>query len=112
MITINGVDYIPLSDSLPSPLQIIVLDRGWVIVGHTTQDEGYLTIRHASVVRRWGTTSGLGEIAALGPLKGTVLDPAGTVRAPIGSVVFTLDCVEKVWLGALASPEEKADGLL
>jgi hypothetical protein len=43
------------------------------------------------VIRRWGTTKGLGELVN-GPLEDTVLDPAGIVRAHKLAVVMQIEC--------------------
>lgn len=70
--------------------QIVVLQRGWIVVGHVTRDGDELTITNASVIRRWGTTKGLGQLVN-GPTPTTRLDPAGTIRAHILTVVMTID---------------------
>lgn len=60
--------------------RIIVADRGWVFAGECEDNEdGSVTIRNAKNIRRWGTSTGLGELAN-GPTSKTVVDPAGTVR--------------------------------
>jgi hypothetical protein len=82
-------------------LQIVVLKRGWVVVGMVAISGDDVTISNASVVRVWGTTKGLGEIAMNGPTKDTVLDPCGVVRAHKGSVVLYIDCAETKWSGKL-----------
>jgi hypothetical protein len=82
-------------------LQIVVLQRGWVVVGMVVVSGDDVTIGKASVVRVWGTTKGLGEIAMNGPTKDTVLDPCGVVRAHKGSVVMYIDCMETKWTGKL-----------
>jgi hypothetical protein len=78
-------------------LQIAVLDRGWVFVGHASTGDGFLTLSDAKCIRRWGTTKGLGEIATGGPTKTTVLDDAGTIRAPIANVVALIECDATRW---------------
>ena len=73
--------------------QIVVADRGWVFVGDVyADDNGDRLINDAKVVRVWGTTKGLGELALTGPTSKTVLDDSGTVRIPSRSVVAILDC--------------------
>lgn len=79
--------------------QIAVLDRGFVYVGLCSIADGVLVIQSASNVRRWGTTKGLGELASTGPAANTILDPAGTVRAPLSSVIHLIDCDAKAWPG-------------
>jgi len=60
-------------------LHIVVLQRGWVVMGSLCRGgllpEGYCKIRDAKVIRRWGTTRGLGQIALEGPTENTILDP-------------------------------------
>lgn len=79
------------------PLRIVIAQRGWVFVGRFHQDGDQVTLSDASNVRRWGTKSGLGELAAKGPLADTVLDPAGTVRLHALSIVAQIDCAEEKW---------------
>ena len=59
--------------------QIIVGQRGWVFIGDVRQDGDQVVIENAQNIRRWGTTTGLGQLALEGPQPNTVLDPAGTV---------------------------------
>lgn len=77
--------------------QIVVLDRGFVYAGRVQIEDGMLTITSAHCVRRWGTTKGLGELAATGPLENTNLDHAGTVHAPLTALVHMIDCAEDRW---------------
>ncbi len=77
--------------------QLVVLDRGFVYVGDATTDAEWCVIKDASCVRRWGTKKGLGELAASGPSENTVLDPAGTVRAPMRAVIAMLACEGDKW---------------
>lgn len=79
-------------------LQIAVLDRGFVYVGDVSRDGDMLLIENARCVRRWGTSSGLGQLATEGPQPNTKLDPTGTVRAPLRSVVHLIDCEPGKWI--------------
>lgn len=73
--------------------QIVVADRGWVFLGDVySDDKGDKLINDAKVVRVWGTTKGLGELALTGPTSKTVLDESGTVRVPARSVIAVFDC--------------------
>jgi hypothetical protein len=78
--------------------QIVIAQRGWIFVGDVTRDGDEVRIDNAQNIRRWGTTKGLGEIAAAGPTKSTVLDAMGTVRLHSLAVIATLDCTESAWL--------------
>lgn len=63
------------------PVRIIVADRGWIFVGNCEDNEdGSVTIRNTKNIRRWGTTSGLGQLVN-GPLPNTKFDAYGEVRA-------------------------------
>jgi uncharacterized protein (TIGR02996 family) len=59
---------------------LFVCENGFVLCGvaspHPT-DFLRVVIDRAGVVRRWGTTKGLGQLAAEGPLRETTIDPAG-----------------------------------
>lgn len=77
-------------------IRIVVLQRGWVVVGQYKEDGESVIVENASVIRYWGTTKGLGELVN-GPLKLTKLDPCGIVRANKFSVVLTLDANEEGW---------------
>lgn len=72
---------------------ILVLQRGWVAVGDLWENESAVKLTNASIIRRWGTTKGLGQLALEGPQEGTVLDPCGTVEARHEAVLFRLPCV-------------------
>ena len=78
-------------------IQIAVLTHGFIYVGIITHADGYIEIKNAKNIRRWGTTKGLGQLAIQGPQKETILDETGTVRAPLHSLIFILDCQEKAW---------------
>lgn len=95
-VVIDGVAYAPLTS--PSEWRIVVLHRGHIVVGKYSRDGAEVIVREASVIRRWGTTRGLGELAANGPRPNTVLDPCGTVRAHELAVVLTIDCEVTKWM--------------
>lgn len=80
--------------------QIVIAQRGWVFVGDVEKSGDDVTINNAQCIRRWGTTKGLGELAANGPQSNTVLDPMGTVRLHALGVVASLDCEESKWNAA------------
>ena len=102
IISIDGTDYVR-ADSIPKPsgpVRIVVLQRGWVVVGYYAEDGDDVTVSSASVIRVWGTTKGLGELVD-GPTPATRLDKSGTVRAHRGAVVLTLDADEDAWRSLL-----------
>lgn len=91
---IDGVLYEPVTGG---DTKIVVCDRGFVLVGRVTIADNYVTIRDCRCVRSWGTTRGLGEIAAAGPTSSTKLDAQPTTRVHELQVVQMIDCVEDKW---------------
>lgn len=75
-------------------VQIVVLQRGWVCVGHLWQTGDEIKVTKAAVIRLWGTTKGLGQIALEGPQSGTKLDDCGEIRAFREAVILTIPCAE------------------
>lgn len=83
-------------------IKIVILQRGWVAVGRLSYRkvngilEGILT--KAKIIRLWGTTKGIGELAINGPIKDkTILDECGTLRFNVGCEVGMLDCENEKW---------------
>ena len=77
--------------------RIVILQRGWVAVGKMFQKGSDCRLEDAAIIRVWGTTKGLSEIAANGPTKNTILDKSPTIRFHELTVVATMDCEEKKW---------------
>jgi len=76
---------------------VVVLDRGFVYVGHVECDDRWCVITDARNIRYWGTTQGLGEIVLGGPTSKTKLDAVGTVRAPLHAVIHIMDTEKSKW---------------
>ena len=75
---------------------IAAVSAGWVFAGTVGEvTEYHVTLLDACVIRRWGTTRGLGELAISGPQAGTVLDPAGTVWISRQHLLFGLACAKR-----------------
>lgn len=97
-ISIDNVIYTRCPEpATPSEWRIVVAQRGWVFVGRWNQDGDNVTLTDAKVIRTWGTTKGLGELAMNGPTSKTVTDPAGTIRLHQLGVVATLDTKVTTW---------------
>jgi len=80
-----------------SPVYIVILQRGWVVVGRLSQVGQRIALTGASVIRKWGTTRGLPELVN-GPLPGTVLDPAALgIKYHELTEIARLPCVEDKW---------------
>lgn len=105
-VLVDGVEYV--RKQKPSKVYIVAANRGHTFVGEleVLRDEvsTEVVLTNASVIRRWGTVDGLGELAEKGPLPAgapngpTVLDPCpGCVRIPITSVVHMMECEAAAW---------------
>ena len=95
-IIVNGVRYVREPDK-SNDIRIVILHRGNIVVGRYERNGDEVTVRNASVIRIWGTTKGLGEIAAGGPTPKTVLDSCGVVRCHALAVIATIDCEASKW---------------
>lgn len=71
--------------------KIVVLSNGWNLIGNYHPED--LKLTQASVIRVWGTTRGLGQIALEGPTSETILDPCGTVLLSESAILFFIDVV-------------------
>lgn len=77
--------------------KICVLERGWVLVGNLEKDGDEYLLVNAFVIRRWGTTNGLGELAMKGPLTETKLEKTPLIRFGKNQLIFTINCDEEKW---------------
>jgi len=101
-VTINGIKYVPESQGClytgSGDIKIVVLQRGHVLVGILEKEGSQCRLHNASVIRKWGTSKGLGEIAQDGPKSGTKLDKCnGTVEFDYLTVIFAITCKEASW---------------
>jgi len=73
--------------------RIVVIESGFVMLGVITgiTDTDY-EMAEGQVIRNFGTTDGLAEIAIGGPLPGTRLDAACLVSIRKDKVLFSLLC--------------------
>ena len=81
----------------PTKKQIVILNRGWVVVGNYSEKGDECTLTDASVIRKWGTTKGLGELAENGALTDTILDPTPNVHFHKMIMVARMDVNESKW---------------
>lgn len=99
-IVVDGVEYAPLT--IEGDVKIVILQRGWILVGKFERKGSDCKLYNASVIRNWGTTKGLGEIAEKGPTSTTKLDPCyGIVEFDYLTVVATIAVNEKKWEASL-----------
>ena len=99
-VIIDDVEY--KAEEPKGNVKIVILQRGWVMVGRLERNGADCKLHNASVIRVWGTTKGLGEIAKNGPTENTKLDSCnGLVEFDYLTVVATLSCVEEKWIKSL-----------
>jgi len=75
--------------------KIVVITSGWVVQGMVIELPDRIRIEDASVIRVWGTSSGLGQIAISGPTSETIYDYAGTVECFNAAVIMQIDVTFK-----------------
>lgn len=79
-------------------IKIVILQRGWVMIGDFKKEGQDCKLKNAFVIRRWGTSHGLGELAKKGPLTDTVLDPCFfDVDFDYLTVVATIGVDQNLW---------------
>jgi len=99
-VIIDDEEFVPASEcsDIESPIKIVILQRGWAMVGKLEKNGSECKLHNASVIRTWGTTKGLGEIAKDGPTSNTKLDKCnGMVEFDYLTVVATIACNEQNW---------------
>lgn len=78
-------------------IQIVILQRGWVMIGRKTQIGSNCKLSDARVIRRWGTSEGLGELAIKGPLSETKLEVTPEVTYHALTEIASIKCEESKW---------------
>ena len=104
VISIDGVDYVrkDVTQEIKGEIKIVILQRGWIMVGKLERNGSECKLHNASVIRSWGTKDGLGEIAKGGPTSMTKLDKCfGIVEFDSLTMVASIACEEKLWQGKL-----------
>lgn len=84
-------------------IRIAVLQRGHVVIGVYSQTGNIGRLEKASVIRRWGTSKGLGELAMSGPLSEnekngpTILDACPPVSFHVREVIMMMEVNKDAW---------------
>lgn len=94
-VMIDGIEYQPTETG--DDIRIVILQRGFVMVGYYRRDGDNCRLVKAQNVRKWGTSRGLGELAAGGPKSETKLDPCGVVEFHRLTEIATLNCEASKW---------------
>lgn len=97
-IIVNGETYVKKTENYKHPKKAIVIcDRGWIVVGNLTEDDDSYYLTNASVIRKWGTTQGIGELAEKGPLENTKLDKCPDFKTQKLTTVGVMSVNEENW---------------
>ena len=104
-ITLDGTKYVSEADYnkkhgvvSPSKIKIAILQRGWVAIGRYSVDKnGDCHLDNAKIIRTWGTTKGLGEIAEGGPTSSTKMDECPAISFHPMTAVYLMDVNEDAW---------------
>ena len=78
-------------------LALVVADRGHVWVGEAVTEHDFTVITGARIVRRWGTTEGLNQLATGGPRPNTKLDAPATVKVANRAMIAIIPCEAGQW---------------
>jgi hypothetical protein len=103
VITINGKKYYSeqQTNNIKSPIKIVVLQRGWIVIGRFERNGNDCKLFNAHIIRIWGTEKGLGELAK-GKTSKTILDKCyGIVSFDYMTAILTIDCEESAWKNIL-----------
>jgi len=99
-LTIDGTVYVPkesVKKSYVGDIKIVVLQRGWIYIGHFVRKGNDCELHNASCIRTWGTTKGLAELVN-GATASTKLDPCqGVVEFDWLTVVHTITVNPEKW---------------
>ena len=77
--------------------QIVILQRGWVAIGDLTKEGNYMELNNASIIRRWGTTNGLGQLASEGKTSDTKLEPTPKMKFHELTVISLIEVDASKW---------------
>ena len=99
-LEVNGKKYVlkGTDKEIAGDIKIVILQRGWIMVGRFEKTGNDCKLHNASVIRNWGTSKGLGEIASGGPTSSTKLDKCyGLVEFDYLTVCALIACEESKW---------------
>jgi hypothetical protein len=80
-------------------LQIVVLQRGHVIIGrfHLDPESLMFVVFDSKTIRNWGTERGLGQLALDGPTRSTILEDEICTAGHYLTVIKTLNVNPDRW---------------
>jgi len=78
-------------------LKIVILNRGWVVIGNFYRDGDMCRVENAYFIRRWGTNKGIGQLAIEGKQPNTELDKVTDFDFHILTTVGMFECDKSKW---------------
>lgn len=78
-------------------LNILCLHGRWNLVALVIDAGEEIHISHPSVIREWGTSDGLGQLADDGPQEGTKFDPEPDQVVDRIQIIRVIPCNREVW---------------
>jgi hypothetical protein len=87
IVTINGVDCVPIAERTTGTRAVVVVDRGWIFAGDVTRSNGRIYLANALHVFKWESIGFAGMIADPKKAKAD-LRKIADVDIPTGAEVF------------------------
>ena len=94
IVTINGVDYAPVSSSPTGTRAVVVVDRGWIFAGDVTLENGRIRLANALHVFKWESV-GFADMIANPKKANADLRKIADVDIPAGAEVFCVPVNDK-----------------
>jgi len=94
IITINGVEYAPVSAQPSGTRAVVVVDRGWIFAGNVTRENGRIRISNALHVFKW-EANGFGGMIEDPKKAKADLRKIADVDMPCGAEVFCVPVSDK-----------------
>lgn len=88
-------------------IRIVVLQSGWVHVGPYVRNGLYTMMPWSACIRKWGSSHGLGQLAASGPTDQTILDWQPKIEFHTLTEIQSMVVSPKVWKPIMESKRKE-----
>ena len=89
-ITLNGIEYTPVTPAPTGTRAVVVVDRGWIFAGDVTRENGRIKLSNAVWVFRWESIGFDGVIANPKDKKVTIKPMPQGVDIPQTAEIFSV----------------------
>ncbi len=93
-ITLNGIEYTPVTPAPTGTRAVVVVDRGWIFAGDVTRENGRIKLANAVWVFRWESIGFDGMLANPKDKKVTI-KTVPTVDIPQSAEIFCVPVQDK-----------------